>query len=198
MRWLARALPQRRNVIPFITGLVLAPVFIFLHEAAHFGTARVLGFKATLHSGVTTVYYSHLPPPRADLVVTAAGPALQVLIGGAGLLWLNRLRQHRRTETATWTYWVATWSALNAGRWVDSPFRISAIPTPDEVLLVSASGLPLVLGLTFLAALAAGAVIITVRLHPRGARLIPFLYGFAGGFAGMQLWLHWLGPRLLP
>ncbi len=198
LRLLARLGPQARNRIPFVTGLLLAPVFIFLHEAAHFGAARVLGFQATLHSGVTTVHYSHLPPPPADLVVTAAGPLLQVLIGGAGLVWLYRLRRTRRTEPATWRDWVATWCALNAGRWIGSPFRTAAVPTPDEVLLLRASGLPVALGLTLLAVLAASAVVATVRLHSPGSRLLPFSYGFVGGSAGMELWLHGLGPRLLP
>jgi len=198
LRLLARLWPQARNRIPFATGFLLAPVFIFLHEAAHFGAARALGFKATLQSGVTTIHYSHLPPPRADLVVTAAGPLLQVLIGGAGLLWLYRLRQTRRTEPATWRDWVATWCALNAGRWIGSPFRPDAVPTPDEVVLLRASGLPVALGLVLLAGVAASAVVATVRLHSPGSRLLPFAYGFVGGSAGMELWLHGLGPRLLP
>ena len=130
LRLLSRLRPQARNRIPFVTGLLLAPVLILLHEAAHFGVARVLGFEATLRSGVTTVHYAHLPPPPADLVVTAAGPLLQVLIGGAGLVWLYRLRRSRRTEPATWRHWVATWCALNAGRWIGSPFRFAAVPSP--------------------------------------------------------------------
>lgn len=197
LSWLGRILPQARNRRPFLTGLVLAPVFVFIHEAAHFGTARALGFEATLHSGVTVVHYQHLPPPPADLLVTAAGPVLQMLIGGAGLWWLHRLRRSRRVELASWLDWVATWCALNAGRWLGSPFRSAAIPTPDEVLLVKASGFPVPVGLAQLAVVATGAVILTVRLHPPGSRLIPFAYGCVGGYAGMQLWLHVIGPRLL-
>ncbi len=98
LRLLARILPQSRNRLPFVTGVILAPLFVFFHEAAHFGAARVLGFKATLHSGLTTVYYAHLPLPQADLVVTGAGPFLQVLIGVAGLVWLYRLRGGRKTS----------------------------------------------------------------------------------------------------
>ena len=103
-RW-ARVLPQRRNRIPFLLGLVLAPIFIFLQEAAHFAVARALGFKAT--------------------------------------------------------------------------------------------GLPIWLGLTLLAMVAACLVVETFRLHPPGSRLVPFMYGFLGGVLGMELWLHGLGPRLL-
>ena len=121
-----------------------------------------------------------------------------MLIGGAGLLWLYRLRQTRRTETVTWRDWVATWCALNAGRWIGSPFSTAAVPTPDELVLLRASGLPVALGLALLGVVAAAAVVATVRLHPARSRLLPFAYGFVGGSAGMELWLHGLGPRLLP
>ena len=173
-------------------------MFIFLHEVAHFTVARALGFNATLHSGVTTVHYTRLPPPPGDLLVTAAGPLLQVLIGLAGLFWLYRLRRNRRSDSASWTDWVATRCALNAGRWLGSPFRASAIPMSDEALLVKATGFPIWLGLTLLGMVAACVVIATFRLHPPGSRLVPFVYGFLGGVLGMELWLHGLGPRLLP
>lgn len=199
LRLLARVLPQTRNLRPFLTGLFLAPLFIFLHEAAHFVTARALGIEATMHSAVTSLHSSHRPQPWADLAVTAAGPGFEVVVlGGAGLVWLYRLRRSRRADPATWWDWVATWLALNAARWITIPFRSSGGPTPDEVRLVKASGCPVWLGLTLLAVVACYPVIRTVRLHPRGARLVPFAYGLVGGFGGVALWLRVLGPRLLP
>ena len=193
-RVLSRVSPQSRYWVPFLTGLFLAPAFIFLHEAAHFATARALGFEATLHSSETTIHYSHLPPPPGDLLITAAAPLLHMLFGSVGLIWLCWLRRGRRDEPADWRDWVATWLALNAARWIAGPFRGSS----DEAFLVKASGLPAPIGLTLLAIVSAGAIIITIRRHPRGSRLVPFIYGLLGGSAGGLFWLHWLGPRLLP
>lgn len=111
-------LPRKQNLIPFLLGLLVAPFFIVLHEGAHFLTAKALRIRAELHYGATTVHYLHLPPPPADLLVTAAGPFVQALVGGAGFFWLYRLRRVWRMDPATCVDWLATWAALNAGRWL--------------------------------------------------------------------------------
>lgn len=198
-RWSA-LLPTRQNLIPLLIGFFVAPFFIVLHEGGHFFVAKILHIPAELHYSATTVHYSRLPPPPKDRWVTAGGPLVQVLAGGAGLLWLYRRRQDRRSEPANPADWLATWTALNGGRWVAGFVPAVLAPTRlgDEVLLIEAIGLPRWLGLILIGLFGCALLVATIRLHPRGARLVPFTYAFVGGFAALNLWLHWLGPRILP
>ena len=190
-----RISPRRQNVIPLLVGLLATPFFVVVHEGTHWVAARSCGTPAELHYRETTVHYDHLPPPPSDLWVVAAGPFVQALLAGGGLFWLYRLRQARRLNAATCADWLATWIALNGGRWLGVP-PITGLH--DEVLLMKAWGVPVRLGLVLLALTAITLLVATIRIHPPGGRLVPFTYAGLGGVAGVLLWMHWLGPLLLP
>lgn len=196
----ARLFSVKRDLRGLVVGFLVAPFFIVLHEGGHFATAKLLHIRAELHYAATTVHYDRLPPPPADRVVTAGGPIVQALVGGVGLLWLYRRRRTRLADPATWVDWLATWTALNGARWLAAwvPASISATRLKDEVQLLTAAGVPIWVGLALLGLPAFALFFATVRLHARGMRMVPFVYAFQGGSAGLNFWLRWLGPRLLP
>ncbi len=197
---LAPIVPRWRNLIPLLVGLLVAPFFIVVHEGAHLVVARSLGIRAELHYAATTVHYSRLAPPPSDLLVTAAGPVIQALLAGGGLIWLYRLRRYRRLEPASWIDCVATWVTFNGGRWLGASAALTFAGTAlkDEVVLLRASDLPIWLGLALLGLGAIGFLWAALRLHPPGGRLVPFAYAGLGGIAAVHLWMRWLGPLLLP
>jgi len=95
--------------------------------------------------------------------------------------------------------WVATSFVLNVGRWLRSFAGPPSRSMPeDEAFISRAMGLPAWLLPYFLGAVAIIAVVATIRLHPPGDRLIPFLALGIGGVAGAFLWMKVVGPFLLP
>lgn len=84
--------PTLQTVINQTTFVVLLFVSIFLHEMGHAAGARVFGIRTL---DVTLTFFGGLarlekPPRRAleDVVISFAGPATNLAIGGALYLWL--------------------------------------------------------------------------------------------------------------
>ena len=67
----------------------------------------------------------------------------------------------------------------------------------DEAFLLRAVGIAPRLGMGLLAIAGVAMAVATIRLHPRGSRLKPFTALFAGGILGINLWLRYVGPRVL-
>jgi hypothetical protein len=191
---------MRRFMAPFLIGLPLAPLFMVLHEGAHYLAAAGLGFHPELHFARVSYHLAATPAPWVEASISAAGPAVQALLAGGALLWLHRRRRRRRRDPATSLDWLVTWLALNAGRWPAGGMARTFIGTAlvDEVIVATALGLPPWLVLSLLALLALGALVATVRLHPPGWRVLPFGCAILGGVLGGNLWLRLIGPRLLP
>jgi hypothetical protein len=178
------------NLVIFLVGIIVAPVAILLHEFGHFGTAFMFGLKPHLHFALTTT-----APTTSfhGFLVTAAGPIVTALISIGGIISLWSQRRHQVRPPKVWRLWLATFCALCAGRWLRPPSHLS-----DEVRLSAYLGLAP--GLLPCAAVALGLVILvlTVRLHEPGKRLIPFSSAILGLCFGIMLWTSVLGPRVLP
>lgn len=191
--------PMKQNLGRFIFGAFFAPVVILLHEYGHYVVAMAVGVTPHMHYGETTANYSHSPLPRSSLLITAGGPAVTALMTLAGFVWLWHLRRGRSGEVATCADWLATFLALCAIRWVRCFTASPAHPQPgDEAILSAGFGfppwlLPYLIGLASLALL-----VVTIRLHPRGSRLVPFGSALVGIYFGCFLWFEVVGPRILP
>jgi len=185
-----------KSLLPFVCGFVACPASLLLHELGHCVAGVCLGFKVKLRYAATVLMVpNHKDALQAYLLHTGAGPLVTAVLAGAGLLWLHRLRKHRRDATPTLSDWLATSLILNAGRW----FRGFTGPYPkDEAHISQAIGLPAWLLPAPLGLLAVIAAVAAVRLHPRGSRLFPFFWMGLGCTIGVLLWMRLLGPFLLP
>jgi hypothetical protein len=191
----------QRFLIPFLCAFVAGPTFLVLHEWGHFIAGRSLGWSAKLHYAETQV---ELPNEkfsrRSEVLFSSAGPLLQAILAAAGFLCLRRSRLHRLKAVATTGDWVATSFVLaNVGRWFRCLAAPPSRPMPDDEAYISrAMGQPGWLLPYLLGAVAIIAVVATIRLHPPGDRLMPFLAWSVGGVVGALLWMKVVGPFLLP
>lgn len=106
--------PTLQAVLDQMTYVVLLFVSIFLHEMGHAAGARLFGIKTL---DVTLTFfggYARLdhPPRRAieDIVVSFAGPATNLAIGGL-LYWWLRTPGGLALEDHTWSVLYAVGSA---------------------------------------------------------------------------------------
>jgi hypothetical protein len=183
-----------------VCAFLLSPTFIVLHECGHVLAGKSIGWPAKLHYGdsqfdVPKDKFSH----RKNVLVTTAGSLVSTLLAVSGFLWLRASRIQRRVAVATPAEWVATTLVMNVGRWLRT-FAGSPIHpmSDDEAFISKAMGLPGWFLPYCLGAIAVVVVVATIRLHPPGGRLMPFLSLGLGGVVGSLLWMKVLGPFLLP
>ena len=188
-----------QNLSRFFIGVVLAPLVILLHECGHYAAAAAFGCTSYFHFAETSVRLEQPVSPHIFRLVTAAGPAVDAFLTIGGFLWLRRLRHGRLQSAVTSTDWLATFPVLFAARWLRCLASPPSHPVPkDETTLSVSFGFPQWF-LPYLLALAALAILTaTIRLHPRGSRLVPFVSAFLGLCLGGVLWLKVFGPRVLP
>ncbi len=188
-------------LVPFSCALVASPIFVLLHEIGHYVAGVCLGFSATLHyDQVTGTMPKEALTWRGDALQASAGPLVQVVLAAAGFAWLRSLREDRREAAVTMKDWLATvFVGLNAGHWLRGfADPLGCQQLIDEARVSGAMGLrPTVLPCLF-ACLAVVALLATLRLHPPGNRLLPFLSMAAGGAIGFVVWIKLAGPLLLP
>lgn len=173
-----RLLSQRmaqstKYLLLFFAAMVACPVFVLFHEASHYAVSTAFGRGPRLH-------YRSLTETKnggrwkARILVSAAGPACDAIIGGTGVLTLYLLRRRRGTHSATWMDWCATIIALPALRWLRGFGGTPANPQPhDEAVVSHLLGLPQWLLPYALTVLCIVPLVMMVRLHPPRERLWP-------------------------
>jgi hypothetical protein len=135
----------RNWLAPFFLAVVASPIFVFLHEVAHYVAGACLGFTVNLHYGqVTGTMPKEALAWRGDALQASAGPLMQALLAVTGFVWLRSLRVHRREAALTLSDWLATMLlVLNAGPWLRGFAESARHPQlVDEALLSEAVGLP--------------------------------------------------------
>lgn len=189
----------KRCVALFFFACVIFPSFIFVHECGHYLAGYCLGFHVEMHyAGVLSSDPQGKHAALKGTVVCAAGPLVNAILAATGFVWLRHLRKHRVDSAVTTVDWFATALAINAGRWLRAASLPSNPQPPDEAFLSRAMSLadwclPYFLGVTAIVV-----IIAVIRLHPPGERLVPFASLFLGGVVGVFLWMHFVGPFLLP
>lgn len=188
------------NLFRFFLGILFAPTIILLHECGHYAAATAFGFNPKLHSSEISLQTTKREINHGEfMVITAAGPAVEAVLALGGIYWLWQLRHKRKLAPVTSIDWLPTFFAICAGRWLRCFTGTPASPQPgDEAKLSGNFGLPHWFLPYFLAPFALLILVTAIRLHPPGSRLIPFASVILGGCLGGFLWLHWLGPRILP
>ena len=190
-----------KHLLPFLCALVACPAFILLHECGHYVAGSCLGLSPTLHAGeVQPNPAKEKITQHAEILFTSGGPLMGAVLAVVGFLWLRRLRVHRREAASNSCDWLATSLVLlNVGRGFQALAGTPSHPRPsDEAFLSRALGLPAYLFPYSFGLLAVIALVGTVRLHPPGGRLLPFLSMLLGSVIGALLWLELVGPFLLP
>jgi hypothetical protein len=139
---------------------------------------------------------------------TIGGPAETMLVGIMGLLLLFVTKKSfQRRNQLTIGQWVLVFMALfwlrqtvNLLMWlVNYLITQKFSQRGDEISLAVRLGLPFWL-LAVITALIGAAVLLIVlfKFIPLSQRLTFIVAGVVGGSAGYVIWLHWLGPILLP
>jgi hypothetical protein len=188
-----------QNLIRLFFGVLFFPAVLLLHECGHYFASAVLGLPAHFHFAEVTTIYPQPLSLHAFWLVATAGPAVEAILAIGGCFWLWHLRHNRAQAAATCMDWLATFPALCAARWLRCFTGTPGQPQPpDEAALSASFGFPKWFFPYLLAPVAIVLLIGVVRLHPRGARLVPFASAVLGGCLGLVLWVRVFGPRILP
>src|SRR5262245_3126771 len=86
----------------FVLAVLSAPVEYVTHEGAHYVAARLFGAKATLHFDRVLLQPGSQLSELQTLVFTAAGPAVDWIVGLAALALLLRRFTPMRLVLAIW------------------------------------------------------------------------------------------------
>jgi len=193
----------------FLLFSPMACVGTLLHEAGHIAVAEGLGYETALHYGSMSWWPAQTRdiPAGHELLVSAGGPASNMILGSVGLAWLTLLRRRAerwqllgawgRTAAITALFWsrqvfnavIALAEELGEGcSYQGDEFRLAeglGWPAWSLLLPTAAVGLEVCRRVAFV-------------LVPGDERPGFLLGGLTGSLAGFGLWYGWLGPLALP
>jgi hypothetical protein len=189
-----------KNVLtPFFGAFLVCPTFILLHECGHYAATRWLGFDAHIHFAEVVSLSQHSFSKTDDLIITIAGPLVNLILAMAGFFWLRRLKKQRLGVELTFQDWLAVILTMNALRWLRGlgiPLGFSHLT--DEMIFSQGVGLPRWLLPVFLGIISLPMLIAIVWFLPRGNRLFSILSLLSGGILGVFVWMKFVGPQLFP
>ncbi|MBL9204312.1 MAG: hypothetical protein JNN01_04460 [Opitutaceae bacterium] len=188
-------------LMPFVCGLLGAPLLVAVHELGHYAVGKWHGF--TVRYSYAAVRYDGPPgsiSDRAETLITLGGPMVEVVVAMTGWVLVRRLRRDRGHEPASVVDWLASSACvLAAGRWLRCVTGTPQLPQPaDEAMLSGAMGLPVWVLPYGLAPLSLLVIVAVIRQHPTGQRLVPFLILCSSAVGGLALWFGVVGPTLFP
>ncbi len=180
------------------------------HELGHYIMARILGYEAIIHYGSTSYDLPDTGVSRSgfpymhQLLITCAGPIQTMVTGIFGLMTL-RFRESITLRKFYLYDWIAVFMSLF---WLRELFNLShtgyqllqgSLGTDDEIRIAQMLGLPPLSLTSVLGFLALGiALFVVFKIVPEDMRLTFILSGLIGGLLAFELWMHRLGPLLLP
>ena len=189
-------------VIAFIAAIIVGTLS---HECGHWIVAAFQGFDARISYGAKHYIGNPEMSYAQSLWMSAGGPLQTMLTGTIGVLLSLRIpRSIERLSTVQWTivFLALFWLRQSANLVVGSASLLLSSKQSirgDEIRLAYGLGLPgwslaLVTGLIGFGVL----YYITFRVIPRQQRITFLAAGLIGGVLGYILWLHLLGPVIMP
>jgi len=179
------------------------------HELGHYTAAKYLGYEADINYAYAywSAYAGQAVKSNDAFLITLAGPAETILTGTTGLVLLFGYRRNfASSQTLTFRQWTIVFITLfwlrqtvNFFVWTGGFLltgRFSA--DSDETRIANYLALPC-RSLSFITAVIGICVLVIVlRCIPAQQRLTFLSAGMIGGATGYVLWLHLLGPVLMP
>ncbi len=187
----------------FITATIAGTIS---HELGHYIAAAVMGFKAHLSYGMTSITdTAKFMNGRQRFLFTAAGPFQTMLTGTIGIAFL--FKYGKNVTQLSLKQWALVFISLF---WLRQPanllFEIISVlvrgrfrGNGDEIKLSRYLNIPELSVLIFTAIIGIILFLIVVfKFIPERQRLAFVLAGIIGGSAGYLFWLDWLGPLIMP
>jgi hypothetical protein len=184
-------------VLLFVLSLLAAPVEFLAHEGAHYVAARGFGLAASLHFDQVDLPGAERLGNLQRLVIAAAGPAVDWIVGLVGVLLVVARFTPMRLVLAIWVARPLQFLPSLVGVGVDYLGLGGSLQGSDEVTMARALSLPdhSVVWLELVVAIPL--LILIVLAIPAGRRLVVLPVMSVGVLAGWAGWLV-LGPYVLP
>ncbi len=184
-------------VLLFILSVMAAPVEFLAHEGAHFVAARGFGVAATLHFDQVDLPGAERLGHLQRLLIAAAGPAVDWIVGLAGVLLVAARFTPMRLVLAIWVARPLQFLPSVLGVGVDYLGLGGSLQGSDEVTMAQALSLPDHAIVWLELAVAIPLLILIVWAVPVGRRFIVLPVMSVGVLAGWAGWLL-IGPHILP
>ncbi len=181
----------------FILSVMAAPVEFLAHEGAHFVAARGFGVAATLHFDQVDLPGAERLGHLQRLLIAAAGPAVDWIVGLAGVLLVAARFTPMRLVLAIWVARPLQFLPSVLGVGVDYLGLGGSLQGSDEVTMAQALSLPDHAIVWLELAVAIPLLILIVWAVPVGRRFIVLPVMSVGVLAGWAGWLL-IGPHILP
>jgi len=184
-------------VLLFVLSLLAAPVEFLAHEGAHYVAARGFGLAASLHFDQVDLPGAERLGNLQRLVIAAAGPAVDWIVGLVGVLLVVARFTPTRLVLAIWVARPLQFLPSLVGVGVDYLGLGGSLQGSDEVTMARALSLPDHSVVWLELAVASPLLVLIVLAIPAGRRLVVLPVMSVGVLAGWAGWLV-LGPYVLP
>lgn len=192
-----------------LTFILFTIIGTLLHELGHYSVAKILGYDAHINYAFTRWVSKNNEYNQSDnFYITFGGPLQSMLTGSIGLFltYYNRksFNKFKALTLGQWTFiflslfWLR--QTANFVIWIGG-FILSGqfSNRPDEIRLTKYLEIPNWTITSFTALI--GLIVLTIiifKFVPIQERLTFILSGFFGGLLGYIIWLHGLGPIIMP
>lgn len=191
--------------------IIFTPIGTLSHEFGHFLMAKFFSLKAEINYASTFYYPVNSIKPITsiqEIAISIAGPIQTILTGTIGfmILWNNRT-EYINSIFLNFKQWVLVYVSLF---WLRQPVNFAVYclkymifpnyeSNGDEIEIAEYLGLPNY-SISLLTAFIGFSILYLVvfKILPIHLRLTFISSLLAGGMAGYVIWLHWLGPIIMP
>jgi hypothetical protein len=184
-------------VLLFILSVMAAPVEFLAHEGAHFIAARGFGVAASLHFDQVDLPGAERLGNLQRLVIATAGPAVDWIVGLAGVLLVAARFTPMCLLAAIWVARPLQFLPSLFGVGVDYLGLGGSLQGSDEVVMARALSLPDYAVVWLELVVAMPLLVLIVLAVPARWRFIVLPVMSVGVLAGWAGWLL-IGPYVLP
>jgi hypothetical protein len=184
-------------VLLFVLAVMAAPVEFLAHESAHYVAARGFGVAASLHFDQVDLPGAERLGNLQGLVIAAAGPAVDWIVGLAGVLLVVMRFTPMRLVLAIWVARPLQFLPSLLGVGVDYLGLGGSLQGSDEVTMARALSLPDHAIVWLELAVAIPLLILIILAVPTGRRFVVLPVMSVGVLLGWAGWLV-IGPYILP